>query len=913
MRRWIFGWLADRIERRRGWVSLLVVLAFAASSGWLLAGNLTMDSSRHAIVNEEDIEQRRLMAYNDQFGNANDILLGLEGAPAPRLRAAADALAERLRAIDGVADVFYKIDLDALADKGMYYLPIEDLQRIQRNLRLLRELRTVRGAGPPGEPVRVDGVVDAVERLNAEIDDVVDGETAGLGRLKVADKDLEDGVAFAASVIDEMRAWIEDPERTRLDVRTNVRRENSGLSLDEEGYLFARSEAGGGELLLMRIQGHGDVLDQEIATPLVERLRAEAANLPGPITAALTGVPVIVVDEDGIIKRDLPLTGVVSAVGCFLLFLVAYRTVRGAAVVFLPLFVGLVWCLSLTSVLVGSLNQFTGAFIVVIIGMGVDFSVHLFTRLREERFAGAEPLAAARIALLETGPPIATGAITSAAAFGAMAFTEFRGTGELGRIAGTGLLLVLLSSVVILPIILGRPGTRLLRSERPSAGLRWHPPRSLRWPILAAGLAVTLWLALSIEALDFDFDANNFLPQDAPSIVAMKHLEEMGVGAVEFAVTRADTLEGSRRQYERLKAMSAPGGTVERIESIFDILPPDLAAKEPIISELRAEARTIRRLRFHASRGPGDGLVPALDGLIERLQDDLPFTLRSLGQERFLPYLAKTSDAVVRLRDAARAVEDPAEVQRRLVRFEERVATLAPSVEAFVYGTDDRFDPTDLPRSMISSFYVHKDGDPTYAIRVYPAGDIANPDFAMRLRRQLRSIDPESTGYALVYSHFGQLFHQGLRNSIIWASIAVILLVFIDLRSLRDTGLALLPLVMGGVWMVGLMNVLGIEYSFSNTVAIPLIIGIGIDSGIHLLHRWKEMGGDVAGAVRTSGKAIIVSSLTTMVAFGSLTLAEYEGSSSLGLTLLLGVTSCMITSLVVLPSVLWMVPVRTDG
>ena len=73
------------------------------------------------------------------------------------------------------------------------------------------------------------------------------------------------------------------------------------------------------------------------------------------------------------------------------------------------------------------------------------------------------------------------------------------------------------------------------------------------------------------------------------------------------------------------------------------------------------------------------------------------------------------------------------------------------------------------------------------------------------------------------------------------------------------------------------------------------------------------MGGDVAGAVRTSGKAIIVSSLTTMVAFGSLTLAEYEGSSSLGLTLLLGVTSCMITSLVVLPSVLWMVPVRTDG
>ena len=134
---------------------------------------------------------------------------------------------------------------------------------------------------------------------------------------------------------------------------------------------------------------------------------------------------------------------------------------------------------------------------------------------------------------------------------------------------------------------------------------------------------------------------------------------------------------------------------------------------------------------------------------------------------------------------------------------------------------------------------------------------------------------------------------------------AIIVFLLIDFRSIRNTLLGLIPLIMGATWMVGLMALFGIKFNFTNFMALPLIIGIGIDDGVHILHRYKIEGpGKIPVLLRFTGRAILLTSLTTMIGFGSWGLASHRGIASMGQVLFLGVGSCFISSAVVLPALL---------
>jgi predicted RND superfamily exporter protein len=114
-----------------------------------------------------------------------------------------------------------------------------------------------------------------------------------------------------------------------------------------------------------------------------------------------------------------------------------------------------------------------------------------------------------------------------------------------------------------------------------------------------------------------------------------------------------------------------------------------------------------------------------------------------------------------------------------------------------------------------------------------------------------------------------------------------------------------IPLAMGVVWMMGLMGLAGLDFNFANLVAIPLIIGIGIDNGVHVIHRVRLEGeAGMTVVLRHTGRAILIASLTTMIGFGSLALASHQGLASLGKVLLLGVGSCLVTSTLILPNIL---------
>jgi predicted RND superfamily exporter protein len=146
---------------------------------------------------------------------------------------------------------------------------------------------------------------------------------------------------------------------------------------------------------------------------------------------------------------------------------------------------------------------------------------------------------------------------------------------------------------------------------------------------------------------------------------------------------------------------------------------------------------------------------------------------------------------------------------------------------------------------------------------------------------------------------------SGFNRAATTAGILVLLILFAKFRHPRDMLLALVPKVMGVIWMMGGMRLLGLSYNFANLVAIPLILGVGIDNGVHIINRMRmEAEEGMTMVLRHTGRAILVAGLTTMIGFGSLALASHRGLSSLGLVLLLGLGSTIICATIVLPNIL---------
>jgi predicted RND superfamily exporter protein len=190
-------------------------------------------------------------------------------------------------------------------------------------------------------------------------------------------------------------------------------------------------------------------------------------------------------------------------------------------------------------------------------------------------------------------------------------------------------------------------------------------------------------------------------------------------------------------------------------------------------------------------------------------------------------------------------------------------------------------------------------------VTIYPKEQVWNFEFLRIFAGQLERISPKISGTPPLFLRLiDYIKRDGLRATLLTILI-VLLFLWLDFRRPGTALLAMIPLLAGGIWMVGLMKTFGMMFTFVNVMGIPMIVGIGIDDGVHLLHRYRVEGLlQTPIVLKSTGKAILLTSLTTMVGFGSLTLAEYRGFVSLGSLLVLGVFACFITTVLLLPSII---------
>ncbi len=831
----------------------LVTLAMVVTA----AMTLRLDTDIAELMPERSRASLDLLAYLDAFGADDRLLIALgpvsdeiPGDTTELLYALADELVEELAG----SGLFHQVDSgpgpDFTAQFAEHFLPhVFQILPPQTTRRLLPAL-------DPGEVER------SVHRARLRLEG---GSPTMLQQLVRVDP-----LDFA-SRLDDLRN--EQPGGQAGGGPGGVDMESG------DGYLLS----GDRRRLLIIGCPTGRALDTAFARTLLEttqqavglcrRRLAEEEELPTleQLPAEYGGGYLFALEDEANTKKDVKLTLAGSLFALLILMLYAYRRFRLVLVIGLPLFVGGAWTLGLTGLFLGRLNMISLGFGAILFGLGMDFSIHLLNRLLDLLEEGREPADALETGLTETGASILGSGLTTAAAFFSLVVCGLPGLKELGIITGIGVLATMVAVLFTLPAVIAlvckRHGGKALPQAwfpgyRPSFGapllarlVTTHPGKVL---VAAAAFTVVLFL-LPGNPIRFDLDLHNLRPAGSEAAAVQERFEQdFGQGLGEPLVVM---LEGART----------------------DGL---LATAEGVTRALWQAEGTLR------------------PSMVESATDWLPSLNRQRENLTVLEgqSLAETSAALTRAGEEQNFAADA------FAPFQRCLANL-------IAGEPEWLTPGDLPPALedvLTMRYLRPDpaGEGmVLALYLFPGERRWADEELLELRRVVDGAAGESghtrlASLALLMAEFKTTVGQRFTEALLLSLVLVVVVLLIQFRKPLRVLLTLVPLSAALLWTTGLLRLGGGPVQFIAAMAIPLIVGIGIDDGIHMVNRLRSLapGEDPAPAVAAMGRSVILTTLTTVAGFGSLALAAMPGLAGLGRIAVIGVLLCLAATMLLLPA-----------
>jgi hypothetical protein len=878
---------------------LVLVLALASAVASVVHAQraLRIETSRNALIGDDHPYQRQYQAYRQAFTKTDDLAIVVTGDDA---RAAEEFVVAVGRALERRRDLFesvtYRIDTSSLSSKALLYLDERELRSLRQRLETNQDLLN--------EVVRHPELARLLRLVSERMSQAVVAHA--LSGLLGDDEDADTGAvspAFVNALVGSLRDSLVDPRRYRSPwPRAFFDKDDPG---DE---LFLKSEGGRFWFVLAQPRSRGSDLasSQAVLRVVREQIEMQRGRHPG-LEAGVTGMFALAAEETAASQSDNTLAAILALVAVFALFVVVFRAVSGPLMATLALVVAMMWTLGFATLTVGHLTVLSMAIAAILVGLGIDFGVHVVFRVQEE--AGEvtrshestngdgnaqhfQPILAA--ALTKAGPAVLAGALTTALSFFAVVFTDFKGLAEVGWIAGSGVLLALVSAFTVLPALLVIQA-RWHRRHHAIAPRRggWLRPRldlldRRRAWVLVLGLAVTVVLGLGLRRLRFDANLLHLQARGTPSVLWEEKLLAETDRSIWYAVSLSRELNELRTKVAAFEALPSVGD----VRSVLDLLPSDSDARIPKIEAMRPLL-------------PDRGLRGAPTG-----DPDLAEVRKSLRAMRFK--LGNESNDV-HLDQARRYVDESlaliargpvATVQARLAAFERQLfSDLFVELDRFAA----RLTPTpvtlqDLPRAIASQF-VSPQG--TFLAQLYARDYIWDQQPLARFVGDLRRVDPLVTGSPVQTLEASRAMRQGYEQGGIYALAAICVVLLVQFRAPRPALLALAPLLCGAIWTFGLMGWLGIDLNLANLVVLPLLVGLSIDSGIHIVERHREEGGGGFALLGTSTlRAVALATLTNIAGFASLLIARHRGIQSIGVVLTLGLTMMLVACFVVLPALL---------
>jgi hopanoid biosynthesis associated RND transporter like protein HpnN len=603
-------------------------------------------------------------------------------------------------------------------------------------------------------------------------------------------------------------------------------------------------------------------------------------------------------------QSDATKATVLTAVLLFLLYAVTFpRMMRIpgflaftlVALLIASMAVVLAVCMGYTTLAVGHLNMITVTFAIMILGLGIDLGIQFIARYTEELSRGPSRADAIRSTIQHTGPSIVTAGVTNAAAFFAMGLCGFRGVTELGIIAGGGMLIATAGMMTVLPsllLLLHRKGGAGAVSAQ-STGTRVEQ-LLLRRPFLMLSVfgAITVTAVVAAWRVHFDYNVLNLQSKGLASVETELRLLHADVESTLFAAVVCDNLQQARDLQERLAKLPS----VASVHSVAEMIPEDQQQKIELINRIRQALGTVH---FELTTDDPSEVINALRALRLRAAV-LARDAKARSDTASLEVLGPLTNAVAQARAKLEAA-NPARFQQRLGDYERHFYSDLESQLAIIAQQAARpMTVEDIP-APVRRMFVGKSGK--LLIEVFPRENIWERGPLVRFVREVQSVAPNGTGTPMGLYEFVEILKTGYCRAALWALLVIVILVAVDFRGGYATLLTILPLLVGTAWVFGSMVLFRINFNPANIMVLPLIVGIGVAYGIYVVQRFRESH-EATFYGKSTGRAVILSAMTTTLAFASLLIGAHRGIRSLGLVTTLGVTSCLLAALVLLPSLL---------
>ncbi len=889
-----FAFVADVVLLRPWWVICGFVVAALASVVLTFTG-LQMKTDQNDLVSEDLPYNQRYLSFLKEFGDLEYlyVVVEVEGDPGLAMRVS-EALAEELGKLkEYVEEVHHRIPLDSFADSVLLLSPEDELRAMAKaaieNAKFLRGLE------------RVDSLASLLDVFSAHLSSPLSGANNSFATT---------GFRVLGSTLESIETAAKGGAPAALEVQAVSVALGSEIDPRRRGYLFSENL----KLAFVEVMATKDFQTLEVISRPLEEIRKaiECVRLkfkdarPGGVKLGLTGRPVLQADEMRTTNRDMTVSTIAAFLVVLLLFVATFRRLRRPFLACLALAAAIVITFGIVTLTIGYLTLLSIVFAAMLVGLGIDFGIHFLARYQEELLSTDDIDGSIRGTLLTTGLGIWTGGITTAAAFFSTLFVHFKGLQELGFVAGVGLIVCLAVMLVLFPALIAVTDRRI-RKRRVL-----HPPRLVTVPALALASrrprtvlgslgVLTVMGFFYFKGVPYNWNLLELQATDLESVdYELKILNEterstwFGAFIVESFAKVDETLA-------RLD-VAREAGIVGAVESIRDFIPRDPGVKKAVLQPLREFVATLRLSEKSAPYDSGT-LTSSLERLLEGLE-----RLQNLAASRGGLTDAEAVKALDGLIERTSTIHDL--VVKRETMVEKGLADYQGRWLRELRGLKERLlrllDPPDIALGKIPKQIRHRlvsDDETKFLVYAYPLKNIWEEKSMKEFVEAVRGVDPDVTGTPIQVYESTILMRDGFLLAALYSLILVAVLILLEFRNLKETVLAMAPLALGLLWMLELMPILGLSFNLANFFCFPILVGYGVDGGIHVIHRFRETG-SAADVGRTTGSAVLLSSLTTIVGFGAMALAHHRGIASLGLVTALGCATTLVAAVVALPALL---------
>jgi predicted RND superfamily exporter protein len=832
-----------RLMTRRP-LGVLLTLLILTVGATLAATRLTINSNQLDLIDQNLPEVKEVKRVIDMIGGAGHLMIGLRSSDGPKLRAVADDLAAIFKAdTENVRAVTYKVPVEFIQKNMVLFIPTEDLAEGKKRLNTYLRARL-----ECEDPFYLD--------LDSHCEDLKKQDA------KLLLKDLIDKHASVG----------------KKSIREDYYVSNDGeMLMILIKPMWDSNELGKTKEYLQRLEAQiQDYAKNNKHGVTMEESYDRQAPGTGKITYGYSGSYKVNVDDSYAIQDSLEPVSVIAFLLILAITIVFFRKWLPTFISVVGMVIGTILVMGFTWIVFRQLNMITSILGGILMGFGVDYGIQFIYRTRIELGMGKRYDQAIFDALVNAGRPAFVAAIVTGGSFLVLMTSEFKGFSQFGLLAGVGTVIIGVTLFCWSPailMVLGRINpnlpAKLIGVSEPPKDANEHGEIRIPHPklLLTVAVAVTVLLCAAaipwtpyVEPADghtptlwervrsgvrFNYNTRALIPENQPSIKLQDEITDRFEISSDILAVYTKTIEEAKEVADELNAhLKDKYDTVEQVVSVYTFVPPPerAAANAKILEEWEQELSDIN--------------INAL----------------------------------------------PPEMQEK-ARFFKEVLSVRPY---------DVHQLPDMYQAQFRNIPTAKPENHGWLTFIYPKVDLRDGKAMLKFCDQVSVIKTDSgkeyrsAGQPLLFGKLARMvLHDGL-VTVILAAIWILVMHYLDFRSVALAAASVIPLGVGLVMMLGIMSITNHQLNFMNIIILPILLGFGVSHGLYLLHRFLE-GTSPVVALKSVGAAVASSTLTAIAGFGALFAASHNGLKSMGYVACLGLTTTLIVSFTVLAAVLQLI------